>query len=178
MKFVKWKNATYCKWRRSSSYRLFARKEQRGRMVNSKISNRKYALRCMFTHVLSAWRNSIEKQNGRRRYELKFGYVFYPLRKLVLTLVSILGNHALHKSLKPLDNAWPCDILTKYIAVEKHITRMHSSRMRTVRNSSRLLGVGGTWSWGVYLVPGGCTWSRRGVPAQGVYLPGGTCPGV
>ena len=65
---------------------------------------------------------------------------------------------------------------------------MHSSRMRTVRNSSRLLGgvpgpggvpVGG----GVYL-PGGCTWSRgctcrgctwsRGCTCQGVYLvPGG-----
>ena len=46
---------------------------------------------------------------------------------------------------------------------------MHSSRMRTVRNSSRLLG--GTWSRGVYL-PGGCTWS------QGVYLVlGCTCSG-
>ena len=29
---------------------------------------------------------------------------------------------------------------------------MHSSRMRTVRNSSRLLGVG----WGGCLLPGGC----------------------
>ena len=63
-----------------------------------------------FTHVLSAWRNSIEKQNGRGRYELKFVYVFYPLRKLILTLVSILGNHALYKILKPLDNGWPWDI--------------------------------------------------------------------
>ena len=68
------------------------------------------------------------------------------------------------------------------------ITRMHSSRMRTVRNSSRLLGEGGTCPGGVpahggctclgvYLVPEdvpaeGCTWSRE------VYLPGGcTCWG-
>ena len=69
----------------------------------------------------------------------------------------------------------------------KNKTRMHSSRMRIVRNSSRLGGVylvwgclvpggvpglgGCTWSWGVYLVQGG-TWSL------GVYLVlgGGTCP--
>ena len=65
-------------------------------------------------------------------------------------------------------------------------TRMHSSRMRTVRNSSRLPGGG-------YL-PGGCTCPGKGgggvparggctcqggVPAQGGYLPGGgyTCLG-
>ena len=105
-----------------------------------------------------------------------------------------------------------------------YYTRMHSSRMRTVRSSSRLLGGGvpgpggvpargvclvwegvylvlyrggvpaqwvggGTWSggvpgpggylvlgvylvWGVYLVPGGCTWSR------GVYLFLGGVPGL
>ena len=78
---------------------------------------------------------------------------------------------------------------------------MHSTRMRTVRNSSCLLG-GCTWSrgvylvWGVpaqgsvpgpagvylvpvgvYLVPGGCTWSwwvylvPGGVPGPGGYLP-------
>ena len=62
---------------------------------------------------------------------------------------------------------------------------MHSSRMRTVRNSSRLPGGylvlrgvpgpgGCTWSWGVYLVPGvylvwGCTWSQGGVPGLGGY---------
>ena len=64
--------------------------------------------------------------------------------------------------------------------------RMHSSRMRTFRNSSRHLGEGGylvpgvvpgpggctwsggcTWCRGVYLVLGGCTWSREG-----------TCPGT
>ena len=62
---------------------------------------------------------------------------------------------------------------------------MHSSRMRTVHNSSHLHGGGGvpspggcTWARGVYLVPGGylvlegvpgpegCTWSWGG----------GTCP--
>ena len=93
---------------------------------------------------------------------------------------------------------------------------MHSSRMRTICSSSHLLagvpGPGGTWSWGVvylvqgmYLVPGGCTWSgdgctwsggctwsQGGVPGlggvpgpRGVYLvpggctwSGGTCPGT
>ena len=36
-------------------------------------------------------------------------------------------------------------------------------------------GPGGcTWSWGVYLVPGRCTWSQRGVPGLGgVPGPGG-----
>ena len=56
--------------------------------------------------------------------------------------------------------------------------------MRTVRNSSRLLGGGCTWSggwpgpggctwsWGVYLVPGGVpTWGMYLVP--GMYLPRG-----
>ena len=66
-------------------------------------------------------------------------------------------------------------------------TRMHSSRMRTVRNSSRLLGGGCTWSrgctwsWGVYLVPGGVylvahgwIWSWGCIWSWGVYLvPGG-----
>ena len=60
---------------------------------------------------------------------------------------------------------------------------MHSSRMRTVRSSGRILG-GCTWFWGVpgvggvYLVPGGClclvggcTWS------WGVYLVLGGVPG-
>ena len=46
---------------------------------------------------------------------------------------------------------------------------MHSSRMRTVRSSSRISGVylvpgGVPGPRGVYLVPGGCTWS------WGVYL--------
>ena len=77
----------------------------------------------------------------------------------------------------------PCFFLqniNKYI--NKSNARMHSSRMRTVRNSSRLQrggvpGPGGcTWSRGVYLVPGG-------VPGPGgVYLvpggAGGTCPGT
>ena len=50
---------------------------------------------------------------------------------------------------------------------------MHSSRMRTVRNSSRLRGV--------YLVPAGDVWGAGGVPGpgEGVYLVGGgTCPGT
>ena len=56
-------------------------------------------------------------------------------------------------------------------------TRMHSSRMRTVRNSSRLQG-GGGWctclGGGGYLIPGGCTWSQGGVPGLGgVYLVSG-----
>ena len=61
-------------------------------------------------------------------------------------------------------------------------TRMHSSRMRTVRSSSHLRGY--TWS-------GGCTWSQggdlvpRGVPSTrgmylvpGVYLVLGGVPGL
>ena len=37
---------------------------------------------------------------------------------------------------------------------------------------------GGTWSWGVYLVPGGCIWSQGGVPGpRGVYLVPGGVPG-
>ena len=80
-----------------------------------------------------------------------------------------------------------------------HQTRMHSSRMRTVHNNSRLLGGvylvpgectwsgGCTWSGWVYLVwgggtfpggvprPGGCTWSQGGVPGpEGVPAQGGT----
>ena len=62
--------------------------------------------------------------------------------------------------------------------VDLFLTRMHSSRMRTVRNSSRLPG-GCTWSRGVYLVrgglpgpQGGCTWSPGGV-----YLVRGGLPG-
>ena len=47
--------------------------------------------------------------------------------------------------------------------------RMHSSRMRTARGEG-----GGTWSWGVYLIPGGCTWSREVYLAPGgVSGPGG-----
>ena len=39
-------------------------------------------------------------------------------------------------------------------------------------------GPGGTWSGGVYLVLGGCTWSR-GVPGPGgVYLVQGGVPGL
>ena len=46
---------------------------------------------------------------------------------------------------------------------------MHSSRMRTVRNSSRLPG--GVPARGVVYLPGGCTcW---GGTCPGVYLPGG-----
>ena len=47
---------------------------------------------------------------------------------------------------------------------------MHSSRMRTVRNSSRL-GGGGLPGRGGYLVPGGVPCSR------GVYLVQGSVPG-
>ena len=70
---------------------------------------------------------------------------------------------------------------------------MLSSRMRTVRSSSRISG-GCTWSGG-YLVqgvpglggvpgPGGCTWSQGvylvpgGVPGLGVYLVPGGVPGL
>ena len=48
-------------------------------------------------------------------------------------------------------------------------TRMHSSRMRTVRNSSRLRG--GIPVPGGVPGPGGCTWSQGGVPGPGGYLP-------
>ena len=63
------------------------------------------------------------------------------------------------------------------------ITRMHSSRMRTVRSISHIPG-GCTWSRGGVPGPGGCTWSRGGVPgpggytwSQGVYLVPGGVPG-
>ena len=74
------------------------------------------------------------------------------------------------------------------------LTRMHSSRMRTVRSSGRISGVylfrggvpawGGTWSQGVYLVqwgvpgPEGCTWSRGLYLVLGVYLVPGGVPGL
>ena len=52
---------------------------------------------------------------------------------------------------------------------------MHSSRMRTAAVAVSRGGVPGpggcTWSWGVYLVPGGVP--GLGVPGPGVYLPGG-----
>ena len=56
---------------------------------------------------------------------------------------------------------------------------MHSSRMRTIRNSSRLGGGGEEpCPGGVYLVPGGVPWGvpglGRGVPGPGR---GGPCPG-
>ena len=62
------------------------------------------------------------------------------------------------------------------------VTRMHSSRMRTVRSSSRLGGVpglggvpsvGGTWSRGVYLVQGGIPGLGDVPGAEGVLGPGG-----
>ena len=63
-----------------------------------------------------------------------------------------------------------------HFAQIKRKTKMHSSRMHTVRSSSRLLGglcsrgglcsSGGAWSWGGSLLPGGCL-----VP--GVSAPGG-----
>ena len=60
------------------------------------------------------------------------------------------------------------------IIVRKEIlTRMHSSRMRAVRNSSRLLG--GVCCWGVP-ASGGCL--VRGVTCSGGCLvPGGACSG-
>ena len=78
-------------------------------------------------------------------------------------------------------------------------TRMHSSRMRTVRSSGRISGggipgLGGctwslegcTWSPGVYLVPegvcawsGGCTWSRGCTLSGGCTWSRGVCvPGL
>ena len=70
-------------------------------------------------------------------------------------------------------------------------TRMHSSRIRTVRNSSRLPGGvpawGGVLAWGVSTCLGGlpaqgvpaqgCT-CRGGVPAGGCTCQGGTCLGA
>ena len=49
-----------------------------------------------------------------------------------------------------------------------NITRMHSSRMRTARVLTVSLSM---------LCGGGCTWSRGGVPGQGVYLVLGGVPG-
>ena len=50
-------------------------------------------------------------------------------------------------------------------------SQTHKVLQRTIRNSSRLLGWGCTWSRGVYLVRGGCTWFRA------VYLVPGGVPG-
>ena len=69
-------------------------------------------------------------------------------------------------------------------SVIKISTRMHSSRMRTIRRSSRLLG-GGVCQPGGCLPGGGCLPARGRLPAGGVfYLPGqclpgggGVCPG-
>ena len=95
---------------------------------------------------------------------------------------------------------YPASLKLRNKSCSYFITRMHSSRMRTVRSSGRISGGGVpgpggylvpggctwsweggvpgprrgcTWSWGVYLVPGGCTWS------WGVYLvpAGGRVPG-
>ena len=63
-------------------------------------------------------------------------------------------------------------------------TRLHSSRMRTARTltispsmlcSGGVPGLGG----GVYLGPGGCTWSGGGVPGPGgcTWSQGGGVPG-
>ena len=49
------------------------------------------------------------------------------------------------------------------------LTRIHSSRMRTVRSSSHLLG--GVPTQGVYLVPGGWGYLPGGVPTQGRGVP-------
>ena len=73
------------------------------------------------------------------------------------------------------------------------VTRMHSSRMRTVRSSGRISGRGVPGPGGVYLLLGGCTCSRRGctwsggtwlgvpgprgVPGPGGYLVPGGVPG-
>ena len=74
---------------------------------------------------------------------------------------------------------------------EKITTRMHSSRMRTVRNSSRLRGVylprgylvlggmpspGGCTCLGVYLVPGGGVPAKGGVPGPRGFLPRDAVP--
>ena len=53
-----------------------------------------------------------------------------------------------------------------------HSSRMRTSRLLTVFRSLQPGGVylvpgGCTWSGGVYLVQGGCTWSQGGVPGPG-----------
>ena len=85
-----------------------------------------------------------------------------------------------------------------FVGVNLNVTRMHSSRMRTVRNSSLLPGGGGL-VWGGVSAPGGCllpggsalgaAWSRGGLSApeepgpggcawsRGRLLPGGACSG-
>ena len=79
----------------------------------------------------------------------------------------------------------PVDICVRVSGASK--TRMHSSRIRTVRSSSRLCSRGGvpaggcTRSRGVYPTKGaypprGAYLPRRGVAAWGVYLPGGFLP--
>ena len=71
----------------------------------------------------------------------------------------------------PIEKIKDCVIVKE---TKSQVTRMHSSRMRTVLSSSRICswrgGVPGPGGW--YLVPGGCT-CLGGVPAWGVYLPGG-----
>ena len=68
-------------------------------------------------------------------------------------------------------------------------TRIHSSRMRTVRSSGRISGAGvylGVYlvpggapgPWGVYLVLGGCTWSRGCTWSGGCTWSQGGVPGL
>ena len=54
-------------------------------------------------------------------------------------------------------------ILCGKLSKQNQITRMHSSRMRTVRSSGRISG-GGVPG------PGGCTWSGGGAPGPGGVL--------
>ena len=58
--------------------------------------------------------------------------------------------------------------MNKNCSFKCNITRMHSSRMRTARVLTVSLSM---------LCGGGCTWSRGGVPGQGVYLVLGGVPG-
>ena len=88
------------------------------------------------------------------------------------------------------DCHWNRDSEKSYSSRFVFLTRMHSSRMRTVRSSGRISGGGVPGPGRVYLVeggvpgPGGCTWFRGGVPGLGgvpgpggVYLVPGGVPG-
>ena len=97
--------------------------------------------------------------------------------KLCFTKSIIHKYHHQHKSPQVTNYV----VKQSFICTEKetrnkniNITRMHSSRMRTVRCSDRLAG-GGISPWGVSS-KGGCLPRGQCLP-RGWCLPGGVCPG-
>ena len=96
----------------------------------------------------------------------------YPLQNAITNTHSITGmsnNSEFTTTVKKV-------VATSYFNLPKflkfqNLTKMHSSRMRTVRSSGRLSGEGGVCSWGVSTL---CVCSQGGV-SQGVLLGGSVC---